>query len=175
MGDSESWRWIWMWCRLWDDLDRWEPLYFYLIGDRLIEYLPSFLSCSLEVLWASINLFKVSPRLEIFLSIICNLFSVLLLFSWGVHCVWDTDDVRELLTLLTDVLEILVKRGIEGDTTVNFPSSVSDITVMYNNQQNKISEQDWYSSVNLDNSNFNLSFIWWIFLDIDFVYNLSSW
>ena len=49
------------------------------------------------------------------------------------HWVRDTDDVRELLTLLTDALEILVKGGIEGDATVNFPSSVSDITVMYNN------------------------------------------
>ena len=47
----------------------------------------------------------------------------------------------ESCLLLTDALEILVKGGIEGDTTVNFPSSVSDITVMYNNQQN-ISEQN---------------------------------
>ena len=46
----------------------------------------------------------------------------------------------ESCLLLTDALEILVKGGIEGDTTVNFPSSVSDITVMYNNQQNNISE-----------------------------------
>ena len=80
----------------------------------------------------------------------------------------------ESCSLLTDALEILVKGGIEGDTTVNFPSSVSDITVMYNNQQNNISEQNYYSSVNLD-SNFNLSFIWWILLYIDFVYNFSSW
>ena len=42
-----------------------------------------------------------------------------------------------------------------------------DITVMYNNQQNNISEQNYYSSVNLDNSNFSLSFIWWIFLYTD--------
>ena len=81
----------------------------------------------------------------------------------------------ESCSLLTDALEILVKGGIEGDTTVNFPSSVSDITVMYNNQQNNISEQNYYSSVNLDNSNFNLSFIWWIFLYVVFVYNVSSW
>ena len=72
-------------------------------------------------------------------------------------------------------MEILVKGVIEGDTTVIFPSSVSDITVMYNNQQNNISDQNYYSSVNLHNSNFNLSFIWWIFLHIDFVYNFSSW
>ena len=176
MGDSERWRWgWWMWCRLWGDLDRWEPLCFSLIGNRLVEYLPPFLTCFLEVLWASINLFKVSPRLEIFLSIICNLFSVILFFSWGVHWVRDTDDVRELLTLLTDALEILVKGGTEGDTTVNFPSSVSDITVMYNNQQNNISEQIQYSSVNLDNSNVNLHFIWWVFLYIEIVYNFSSW
>ena len=176
MGDSERWRWgWWMWCRLWGDLDRWEPLCFSLIGSRLVEYLPPFLTCFLEVLWASINLFKVSPRLEIFLSIICNPFSVILLFSWRVHWVRDTDDDRELLTLLTDVLEILVKGGIEGDTTVNFPSSVSDITVMYNNQQNNISEQIQYSSVNLDNSNVNLHFIWWVFLYIEIVYNFSSW
>ena len=80
----------------------------------------------------------------------------------------------ESCLLLTDALEILVKGGIEGDTTVNFPSSVSDITVMYNNQQNNISEQNYYSSVNLD-SNFNLSFIWWILLYIDFVNNFSFW
>ena len=60
----------------------------------------------------------------------------------GVYCVRDTDDVTELLTLLTDVLEILVKEGIEGDTTVKFPSSVSDITVMYYYQQNNISKQN---------------------------------
>ena len=59
-----------------------------------------------------------------------------------VYCVRDTDDVTELLTLLTDVLEILVKEGIEGDTTVKFPSSVSDITVMYYYQQNNISKQN---------------------------------
>ena len=58
------------------------------------------------------------------------------------HWVKDTDDVRESLTLLPDALEILVKGGIEGDTTVNFPSSVSDITVMYYNQQNNISKQN---------------------------------
>ena len=80
----------------------------------------------------------------------------------------------ESCSLLTDALEILVKGGIEGDTTVNFPSSVSDITVMYNNQQNNISEQNYYSSVNLD-SNFNLSFIWWILLYIEFVNNFSFW
>ena len=86
MGDSERWRWKWWkWCRLWGDLDQWEPLYVSLIGDRLVEYLASFLTCSLEVLWAWINLFKVFPRLEIFLSIVCNLFSVLLFFSLGVH------------------------------------------------------------------------------------------
>ena len=108
----------------------WEPFYFSLIGDRLVECLPSF---------------QVSPTLEIFLSSICNLFSVILLFSWRVHWVRDTNDVRELLTLLTNALEILVKGGIEGDTTVSFPSSVSDIIVMYvmcNNQQNNISEQN---------------------------------
>ena len=58
------------------------------------------------------------------------------------HWVKDTDDVRESLTLLTDALEILVKGGIEGDTTVNFPSSVSDNTVMYYNEQNNISKQN---------------------------------
>ena len=120
---------------------RWEPLYFSRSGYRLVKYLPSFLTCSLEVLLASINLFKVSPRLKIFLSIICNLFSVIL-FSWGVHWVSETDDVRDSLTLLTDTLEILVKGGIEGDTTVNFPISVSDITVMYYYQQNNISKQN---------------------------------
>ena len=124
----------WIWCRLRGDFDWWEPLYFFLIGDRPVDYLPSFLTCSFEVLWASINLLKVSPRLEIFLSIICNLFSVILLFSWGVHWVRDTDNARESLTLLTDALEILVKESIEGVTTVgesyNFSSSVSDITVM---------------------------------------------
>ena len=45
------------------------------------------------------------------------------------HWVRDTDDVRELLTLLIDALEILVKGGVEGNTTVNFPSSVSGITL----------------------------------------------
>ena len=48
----------------------------------------------------------------------------------------------ESCSLLTDALEILVKGGIEGDTTVTFPSPVSDITVIYNNQQNNISEQN---------------------------------
>ena len=48
----------------------------------------------------------------------------------------------ESCLLLTDALEILVKGGIEGDTTVNFPSSVSDITVMYYYQQNNISKQN---------------------------------
>ena len=38
----------------------------------------------------------------------------------------------------SDALEILVKERVEGDATVNFSSSVSDITVMYNNQQNNI-------------------------------------
>ena len=100
-----------------------------MICDHLVEYyLPSFLTCSLEVPWALINLFKVSPILEIRLSIIYNLLSVIL-FSWGVHWVRDTDDVRELLTLLIDALEILVKGGVEGNTTVNFPSSVSGITL----------------------------------------------
>ena len=108
MGDSERWRWLW--CRLWGDLDRWELLYLCLTGDRLAEYLSSFLTCFLEVLWASINLFKVSPELKIFLSIIWNLFSVKLLFSWGVHWARDTD-VRQQLTLLTDALEILFNRG----------------------------------------------------------------
>ena len=54
----------------------------------------------------------------------------------------DTDDVRELLTLLTDALEILVKGGIKGDTIIKFPSSVSDITVKYYYQQNNISKQN---------------------------------
>ena len=108
--DPEHWWWMWwMWCHLCGDLDWWEPLYFSLIGDCLVEYLPSFLTCSLEVLWASMNLFNVSHRLEIFLSIICNLFSVILLFSWGLHWVRDTDEVRELCTLLSDALKILVK------------------------------------------------------------------
>ena len=58
------------------DLVWWEPFYFSLIGDRLVEYLPLFLICSLEVLWVSINLFKVSLgnipfyRLQ---SIFCNI------------------------------------------------------------------------------------------------------
>ena len=47
------------------------------------------------------------------------------------HWVRDTDDVWESLTLLTDALEILVKGGIEGDTIVKFPSSVSDTAVKY--------------------------------------------
>ena len=159
MGDSERWwRWMWwMWCRLWGDTDQWEPLFFSLISDCLVEYLPSFLTYFLEVLWASINLFKVSPGLEIFLSIICNLFSIILLFSWGVHWVSDTDYVSESLALLTDALEIQVKGDMEGDTTVNFPNSFSGITVMYCNQQNNISKQN-YSSANLDNWNFNLIF-----------------
>ena len=58
------------------------------------------------------------------------------------HWIRDTDDVRESLTLLTDALEILVKGDIEGDTSVKFPSSVSDITVMYYYQQNNISKQN---------------------------------
>ena len=44
-------------------------------------------------------------------------------------------------TLLTDALEILVKGGKKGDTKVKFPSSVSDITIMYYYQQNSISKQ----------------------------------
>ena len=144
MEDLERWkRWMWwMWCRLWCHLDWWELLYFFLSGDRLVEYLPSFLTCSLEVLWASINLFKVSSRVEIFLFIICNLFSVILLFSWGVHWVKDTDDIRESLTLLTDALEIIVKGSIEGDTTVNFPSSVSDPHCNVLQSTNNISKQN---------------------------------
>ena len=144
MEDLERWkRWMWwMWCRLWCHLDWWELLYFFLSGDRLVEYLTSFLTCSLEVLWASINLFKVSSRVEIFLSIICNLFSVILLFSWGVHWVRDTDDIRESLTLLTDALEIIVKGSIEGDTTVNFPSSVSDPHCNVLQSTNNISKQN---------------------------------
>ena len=102
-------------------------------------------------------------------SIFCNIN-----FSWGAYWVRDTDDVRELFTRLTDALEILVKVGIEGDTTINFQSSVWDISVIYSNQQNNISEQNYYSSVNLD-SNFNLSFIWWILLYIEFVNNFSFW
>ena len=90
------------------------------------------------------------------------------------HWVRDTDNVREPLTLLTDALKILVKGGIEGDKTVNFLSSVSNTTVMYYYQENNISKRNYYSYVNLANSNFNLSFIWWIFLYIDFVYNFSS-
>ena len=54
----------------------------------------------------------------------------------------DTDDVRQSLTLLTGPLEILVKVGIEGDATVKFPSSVSDITVMYYYQENSVSKQN---------------------------------
>ena len=80
--------------------------------------------------------------MEIFLSIVCNLFFVILLFSWVTHWVRDTDNVRELLTLLTDALEKLVKWGIGGDTIANLPSSVLDITVMYNNQQYNTSEQN---------------------------------
>ena len=80
------------------------------------------------------------------------------------HWVRDTDDVWESLTLLTDALEILIKGRIEGDTIVKFPGSVSDITVKYYYQQNNISKQNLYSFVNLNNSNFNLSLIWWIFL-----------
>ena len=59
------------------------------------------------------------------------------------HWARDTGDVRQSLTLLADALQILVKEGIEGDATANFPSSVPDITVMhYFNKtvfQNKIS------------------------------------
>ena len=173
IGDSEHWQW--MWCRLLGDLDRWELLYFFLIGGCLAKYLLPFFACSLEILWSSINLFKVCPRLEIFFSIIFNLFSVILLFSWGVHWVRDTDDIRESFTLLTDTLEILVKGSIEGDTTVSFPSSVSEITEMhYYYQRNNISKQNLYNYVSLDNSNFNLSFIWWIFLNIDFIQYFSS-
>ena len=58
------------------------------------------------------------------------------------HWARDTGDVRQSLTLLTDALQILVKEGIEGETTVKFPSSVSDITVMHYYQQNSISKQN---------------------------------
>ena len=58
------------------------------------------------------------------------------------HWARDNDDVRQSPTLLADALEIPVKRGIEGDTAVKFPSSVSDITVMYYYQQNDISKQN---------------------------------
>ena len=37
---------------------------------------------------------------------------------------------------------MLIKGGIEGDTTVKFRSSVSDITVTYYYQQNNISKQN---------------------------------
>ena len=58
------------------------------------------------------------------------------------HWVRDIDDVKELLTLLTYALEILLKEGIEGDTLVKFPISVSDVTVKYYYQQNNISKQN---------------------------------
>ena len=58
------------------------------------------------------------------------------------HWARDTGDVRQSLALLTDALQILVKEGIEGDTIVKFPSSVSDITVMHYYQQNSISKQN---------------------------------
>ena len=58
------------------------------------------------------------------------------------HWVRDIDDVKELLTLLTYALEILLKEGIEGDTLVKFPISVSDVPVKYYYQQNNISKQN---------------------------------
>ena len=75
------------------------------------------------------------------------------------HWVRDIDDVRESLTLLTDALEIIVKGSIEGDKTVNFPSSISDPYCNVLESTNNISKQNLYSSVYLGNSNFNLSFI----------------
>ena len=89
------------------------------------------------------------------------------------HWVRDTDNARESLTLLTDALEILVKESIEGVTTVNFSSSVSDITVM--TAVSKTIFQKKISIALLIFINFNLSFIWWIFLYNGFVYNSSSW
>ena len=77
-----------------------------------------------------------------FLSIICNLFCLTLFFSWGVHWIRDTDDVRESLTLPIDALEILVKVGVEGDATVKCPSSAWDVTLIYYYQQNNISKQN---------------------------------
>ena len=65
------------------------------------------------------------------------------------HWVRDTDDVRELLTLLPDALEILVKGGIDRDTIVKFPSSVSGITVMYYYQQNNISKPNYLALLKL--------------------------
>ena len=74
-----------------------------LIGDPLAEYLLSSITCSLDVLWALINLFKVSPKFEIFLS-----FAIyFLLSSWVVYWARDTDDIRQTLTLLTGALEII--------------------------------------------------------------------
>ena len=74
-----------------------------LVGDLLVEYLPSFITCSLDVLWALINLFKVSPKFEIFLS-----FAIyFLLNSWLVHWARDTDDIRQTLALLKGALEII--------------------------------------------------------------------
>ena len=60
----------------------------------------------------------------------------------GVHWVKDTDDFRELLTLLTDALKILVKGGIEGDKTVKFPRWLSEMTVMYYYQENNMAKQN---------------------------------
>ena len=42
-GDSE--RWQWSWCPQWGNVDRWELLYLCLVDDRLVDYLPSFLTC----------------------------------------------------------------------------------------------------------------------------------
>ena len=124
IGDSEHWQWSWC------------PQFFVFVSGWwsscwLPTFIPYLLTCSPEVLWASINLFRFSPRLEMFLSIICNLIRVKLLFSWGVYGARDTDVVRQSLILVTDVLEILAKGGIEGDTKVKFSRVVSDITLTY--------------------------------------------
>ena len=52
----------------------------------------------------------------------------------------DTYDVRQSLILLIEALEIRVKGATEGDITIKFPSSVSNITVYY--QQSNISKQN---------------------------------
>ena len=94
-------------------------------SNQTVYIFGTFFSYFLDLMFfwnCSVKDFKVSPRLETFLSIICNLFFVKLLFFWGVYGSRNTDVVRQSLTLLTDALKILVKGGIEGETTVKFPS-----------------------------------------------------
>ena len=129
MGESEHWRGSW--CRLWGNLDRWELLYLCLIGDRLAEYLPSFLTCSIEVLWAAINLFKVFPRLK---------------YSFPSFVIYF------LLNIV--FLKIVLGWGRWWCKTIAHPI---------------------YICTNLDNSNFNLSLLWCIFMYTGFFTKFCSW